>query len=203
MEKNTKERLMEAAIELFSTKGYHATSVDEIAQSIGLKGPNLYKYFKGKEDLMDAIMDRADKEYTAGMVIRTKDADSVHSVKTLKAITLKSIDFTINNEMIRRIRSILAIEQFRDKKFAQRTTKYQLSDLMTVHTGLFRRLMKEGVMITGDPKVCALEYCAPITLLIQLSDRDPEQKEYAMKMIKKHIDMFLQKYFVSGKAKTD
>lgn len=37
---------MEAAIELFSTKGYAGTGVDEIAQHIGIKGPNLCNFSK-------------------------------------------------------------------------------------------------------------------------------------------------------------
>ena len=49
--KSTRERLMSAALDLFSKKGYEAASVDEIAESIGIKGPNIYKYFKGKHGL--------------------------------------------------------------------------------------------------------------------------------------------------------
>ena len=45
---NTRERMIKAALDLFSVNGYDGTSVDEIAESIGVKGPNLYAYFKGK-----------------------------------------------------------------------------------------------------------------------------------------------------------
>ena len=47
-----KEKLLYSALDLFSKKGYDATSVDEIAEAAGMKGPNIYKYFKGKEDLL-------------------------------------------------------------------------------------------------------------------------------------------------------
>ena len=40
---NAKEKLIEAAIRLFSVKGYDGTSVDEIAESIGIQGPTIYK----------------------------------------------------------------------------------------------------------------------------------------------------------------
>ena len=39
---NTKERLILAAIELFSTKGYEGTSVEEIAKAVGIKAPSIY-----------------------------------------------------------------------------------------------------------------------------------------------------------------
>ena len=40
---NAKEPLIQAARDLFSVKGYDGTSVDEIAESIGIKGPTIYK----------------------------------------------------------------------------------------------------------------------------------------------------------------
>ena len=49
-------------------------------------------------------------------------------------------------------------------------------------------------MIKGDLKIYALEFVAPAMLMIQLCDRSPEQKEYAMKTIKKHVDVFVDKY---------
>ncbi|MBQ5311280.1 MAG: helix-turn-helix transcriptional regulator [Oscillospiraceae bacterium] len=55
MPESTRDKLIFAALDLFAQKGYEATSVDEIAGAIGIKGPNVYKYFKGKEGLLDAI----------------------------------------------------------------------------------------------------------------------------------------------------
>jgi AcrR family transcriptional regulator len=52
---NAKEPLINAARDLFSEKGFDGTGVDEIAESIGIKGPTIYKYFKNKEDLLKAV----------------------------------------------------------------------------------------------------------------------------------------------------
>ena len=65
-EMSTKEKLQFAALDLFSKKGYAATSVDEIAESVGMKGPIIYKYFKGKEDLL-LMVDRIYDEYNGGL----------------------------------------------------------------------------------------------------------------------------------------
>ena len=46
----TKERILEEALTLFAEKGYDGTGVDQIAECVGIKGPSLYKHFKGKED---------------------------------------------------------------------------------------------------------------------------------------------------------
>lgn len=51
-----KERVQEAAVELFYLKGYGSTSVREIVEKAGVSKPVLYYYFKNKEDLLRSIM---------------------------------------------------------------------------------------------------------------------------------------------------
>lgn len=52
-------KLIDAAIALFSEKGYAATSVREIVELAGVSKPVLYYYFKNKEGLFNAILDEA------------------------------------------------------------------------------------------------------------------------------------------------
>lgn len=47
---SNRERILNAALNLFSKQGYDGTSVDEIAAECGMKAPNLYRYFKGKDE---------------------------------------------------------------------------------------------------------------------------------------------------------
>ena len=46
----TKEKILDSALTLFSEKGYDGVGVDLIAEKVGLKGPSIYKHFKGKEE---------------------------------------------------------------------------------------------------------------------------------------------------------
>ena len=195
-EKNTKEKLLEAAIELFSVKGYSGTGVDEIAESIGLKGPNLYKYYKGKSDLLNEIVKKADEVYEKGLGDTLKSFDTITCAKDLKDITLQTVSFTIDNEMGKKMRRIYSIEQFRSEMLSDLATRHQLTNMADLHEKLFKRLIKEGVMVKGDAKIYALEFVAPVTLMIQLSDRNPNQKDYAIKTIKKHINVFTERYFI-------
>ena len=52
----TKQKILETAIELFSEKGFHGTSVRDIARATGLQVSSLYSHFTGKEDLLEAIL---------------------------------------------------------------------------------------------------------------------------------------------------
>src|SRR4051794_10422513 len=53
----TRDRLLQAAMELFTTKGYEATSVSEILQKADVNSGSLYYFFKSKEELLLAGLD--------------------------------------------------------------------------------------------------------------------------------------------------
>ena len=52
----TRERLLAAALELYMVKGYHNTTVDEIAKGAGLSTGIAYRYFKNKKELLLAAL---------------------------------------------------------------------------------------------------------------------------------------------------
>ena len=48
-------RVLAASVEIFGTRGYRATSMNEIAAGVGLSKPTLYHYFRNKEELLVRI----------------------------------------------------------------------------------------------------------------------------------------------------
>jgi Transcriptional regulator len=58
------EELLETALQLFRQKGYHATSMQDIADGMGLRKASLYHYIAAKEDLLVAIYRRTIAEHT-------------------------------------------------------------------------------------------------------------------------------------------
>lgn len=54
--------IMEAALELFATQGFHSTSISKIAKAAGISKGLMYNYFKSKEDLLRAILLHAYEE---------------------------------------------------------------------------------------------------------------------------------------------
>lgn len=59
-----------AAVELFSEKGYEATSVRDLAEAVGIQPASLYAHIRGKEDLLLAVIDEAAGRFES----RWKDA---------------------------------------------------------------------------------------------------------------------------------
>ena len=60
---STKEKILDAALTLFAENGYDGTSVEQIATVVGIKAPSLYKHYKGKEDILNALIDSAEARY--------------------------------------------------------------------------------------------------------------------------------------------
>ncbi len=52
---NTKERILDCAIDLFSEKGYKEVSVREIAAAVGIRAASLYKHYENKEAILESI----------------------------------------------------------------------------------------------------------------------------------------------------
>ena len=58
MAKDTKERILAAALDMFSQKGYEGTNVRELTASLGLVKSSVYKHFASKEEIWNALLDR-------------------------------------------------------------------------------------------------------------------------------------------------
>ena len=52
----TKENLLKAALAMYARKGYHKTTVDEIAAEAGLSTGIAYRYFKNKKDILLSVI---------------------------------------------------------------------------------------------------------------------------------------------------
>jgi AcrR family transcriptional regulator len=191
---NAKEPLIRAARDLFSVKGYDGTGVDEIAESIGIKGPTIYKYFKNKEDLLKAVIDCSEDEYNRGMGITDDLPNRINSGEELKTYVLRSLQFTLRNDTARKMRRLITMEQYRNATLAKLTTRHQVTYLQSVYASIFKKMMERGQMMKGDADIIALEFISPITIMVQLLDREPRKKKEALLTIEKHIDVFLERY---------
>ena len=191
---STREKLLYAALDLFSEKGYEATTVDEIAESIGIKGPNIYKYFKGKEDLYNQLAKLGEDVYKNGMKLDTDPAEYIHNGDQLKQFSIELVIFTMNNDAIHKFRKLQTIDQFRNRRLSEKATTHQYDTINGLFTPIMANLIKLGKIEPCDPECIALMFTAPISLMIQLYDREPERKNGIMMDVVNHIDFFIKTF---------
>lgn len=190
----TKERILYAALNLFSEKGYDGVGVDLIAENAGLKGPSLYRHYKGKEDILNSLIDLVSFHYEEGFGLKNKPEELPESMDELIENAMAKIKFTMHDDIVRKTRRILAMEQFRSERIAELTSRYHLENLQGMYTGIFKGLMEKGILKKDDPELVALEFVSPVSLLIHMYDRQPEREEEVLDKIRKHFGHFAKVY---------
>ena len=187
---STKERIMYAALDLFSKKGYDGVGVDLIAENAGLKGPSLYRHFKGKEDIFNSMIELVASHYEEGFGLKQEQEELPDSMEELIENAMRKIQFTMHDDIIRKTRRILAMEQFRSKRMAELTSCYHLENLQRVYADIFAGMMEKGILKQENPEILALEFVSPVSLLIHMYDRQPEREEEVLDKIRKHFEYF-------------
>ena len=191
---STKERILDEALMLFSENGYDGTSVERIAEKVGIKAPSLYKHFKSKEDILNAIIDNAEARYEESFGSEKRIGRLPESKEEFVRITMERISFTMHDPMILKIRKFLVQEQFRSERLAEITTRHQLDGLQGMYTKIIEGMMKEGLFKEDDPALLATEITAPVVLWIAKADRQPQYEQEIMDSIEKHIRHFCDVY---------
>ena len=183
MAKDTKERILEAALDMFSQKGYEGTNVRELTASLGLVKSSVYKHFASKEEIWNALLDRMIIYYDDRFGSLEHLPPVPDSLEELVSMTIRMVDFTVHDENIIKTRKLLTIEQFRDERARDLATKHFFTGLRDMFTPIFRAMMEKGLLRQDDPAMLAFAYTAPISSLIHLCDREPEKADEAMAQI--------------------
>lgn len=194
MENSTKQRILEKALEMFAEKGYEGTNLRDLAQSLGLSKSALYRHFESKEEIWNSLYETLREYYNEHFGAEDNLPPVPSSGSELVATTMHMVDFTVHDKNIVLMRRLLTREQFRDEKIRPLATEYFLNCTENMFTKLFRKMMLNGIMKADNPQLLALEYTAPITVLIHLCDREPEKIPEAMERIQSFAEHFASVY---------
>jgi len=194
----TKERILEEALTLFAERGYDGVGVDGIAESVGIKGPSVYKHFKGKEDILNALIDQAESHYDEFFGSVEHIGNIPENREEFIRMTMNRISFTMKDPMIQKIRKLLVQEQFRNERLAEVTSRHQLDGVVGMYEKILRGMMEAGLLKEDEPGMLAMELAAPVVLMIAKADRQPECEKEMLKMIEKHIRHFCDVYMKLG-----
>lgn len=190
----TRDRILNEALTLFAENGYDGTSVEEIADKVGIKAPSLYNHFKGKEDILNALIDAAEERYEESFGSDKHIGKLPENREEFVQSAIQRVSFTINDPMIRKIRKFLVREQFRNERFTEITTKHQLDGVQGMYTNIIKGMMRKGLFKEDDPELLATEVTAPVALWISKADRQPQCVQKCMENIERHVRHFCDVY---------
>ena len=200
---DTKHKILDEALTLFSEKGFANVFVNEIAERVGIKAPSLYKHYKSKQAIFDAIIDemnhRFEQQAQALTIDGTDPAADAEVYKNMDEDHLVKLGtdlfkYYLHDSYTRRFRKMLTIEQFQDKDLA-RVYSQQYFDMPLSYQGmLLGLLVSQGLLVTDNIPIMTLHFYAPIYMLLTVCDREPEREQEALKLMEKHIRQFDKLY---------
>ncbi len=195
-EKNTKERILEEALILFSQSGYMGTSMSDIAARLGVTKAALYKHYKSKQEILDSIvmkMNAMDEERVKQyempegkmeeVIAGYKEAefDKIRQFTKVQFLHWTEEPFSCC------FRKMLTLEQYRDPQMAALYRKYlaegPLSYMETLFAGLLGNSEIAGQM--------ALDFYGPIFLLYSIYDGTGD-KQHILELLDRHVEHFSQ-----------
>ena len=194
MANDTKERILEAALEMFSQNGYAGTNIRELSASLGLVKSGVYKHYESKEAIWNALLDQMIAYYEDHFGSPERLPPVPDSLEELTQMTMQRVNFTVRDERIIKTRKVLTLEQFRDDRARELATKHFLTGLTNMFTHVFAGMMDKGLLRRDDPGMLAFAYTTPISALIHLCDREPEKTEDAIREIEAFSRHFVTVY---------
>ena len=200
---NTKKKILDEALTLFSKKGYANVFVADIAEAVGIKAPSLYKHYKSKKDIFNAILEEMKNNYDRRSSMlnmngnnASADADMFAGVSEdgLVETGMGLFLYFLHDDYVRKFRKMLTVEQFRDSQLALLFTKQYADDPISYQTAMFGMLSSYGVLKAEAPDVMALQFYAPMYMALTVCDRHPEREKDYLPLIEKHIRQFSRIY---------
>ena len=194
-QEDTKGRILSAALELFSKRGYEAVTVEQIAQAVGIKAPSLYKHFKSKREIFDSIVEMEKERYLNQCKSITSD---IRGIEAVKQNCLSMFQYQTTDESLVAFRRLLLLEKFKNPEIADIYKTFFVDIPLDNQIAIFEQLQKQGLMITGNTRVFAMELYAPF-YLYHFVEYDPEK---LISLFETHLEYFFKQHFIPEKKTT-
>ena len=199
---NTKQEILNVALNLFSVQGFEATSISQIANAVGIRKASLYSHFENKQAILDALIKEVLEQYAEHSIFAMVDWNDPAFTKDKLDMTPDAavqmiqgqLRYILHDPAISRARKMLTIEQFQNPELAKLQTRQNYEDVLRYFTGLVGFLIRQGVLTEDDPEIMAAQLCLPITVWLGLCDREPERESEVKELVDRHIRQFFRLY---------
>ena len=149
----TKEKLFEVALELFSKKGFNATSIRAITSKAGVAVASFYNHFKSKEELLDQMYEFYTKQYIANNVTKSSE-EMLYTLGPVKHFEFlgETIAQSMQNENLVRLSRIIMMEQYLNSTAREITMKDKKMLLDSIEK-LFITMQDNGMINVNNASV--------------------------------------------------
>lgn len=143
MAQETRDRIVAAALELFSEKSFDGASTREIAAKAGVTQPLLNYHFRSKEELWQAAVDSIFSVLRSTMTTRTAGLRGVDAVTSAKLMVHEFVTFSARNPQLHRI---ITQESKTDGPRMDYLVDKHVRPLYESTVAMFEQLTKQGAV---------------------------------------------------------
>ena len=149
-EKATKEKIFDAAVELFAERGYDGVSIRDIGRAVGISEAAVYRHYSGKEEILESIFG-----YVEGRIYPKAPEGSIDAL--VDALPFEEILASIPGYMmadpqLTMITRIMIIEMYHNEKIRNYVHRELFERPVDETEVLFRKLMEKGKIRPCDPR---------------------------------------------------
>ena len=196
---NTKEKIEQIALELFSRYGYRAVSIRDICKELGFRESSIYYHFANKQAIMDALLEKIE-----GLIETMRHqfdtafsrAEEVSNEAMCK-VAVGILDNYLLNPYVYKMIATLTIEQMADQKAADTYQKLVFTFPLEQQEKVFRQMIERGYIKENQVGVLAQEYYSIIYFSFQKNcigmELTEERKERARSEIEINMSDLYQK----------
>ncbi|MFV0350840.1 MAG: TetR/AcrR family transcriptional regulator [Oscillospiraceae bacterium] len=211
----TREKLMDTALTMFSTRGFSAVSVRNIAYAVGVKESAMYKHFANKQALFDALVEEYMQKSDAFMggigAVFTNDtqqmnrqADVYGRMNDEEFLQIAASVFTnfLMKDEVKKFWRMISIEQYNNPDMADIFNRLLFEQPMQFQTVFFGMLVEAGQLKKTDPAMLAMAFYTPALMMylrtLPYQDGHPVAEE-SLQLFKAHMMEFRKTYAHTSK----
>lgn len=188
--RQTRQAILDAALDLFADRGYFGTSLRDIATAVGVRESALYNYFPGKEALFEALI--VDSEYKVERFSTLEEPITDIRATLERFATVALDDFAAPRQQ--KLFLMLMTDGMRLAKEGRINLLERMTSGRARLHELMRRLVREGWLRAADPGLLAMAFIGPLLLWRQLHAIDPSLPVITNRNVfaRDHVGQFLQ-----------
>lgn len=134
------DQILEAAFELFATIGVRATTLAAVAQKVGLSEAGVLHHFTSKDDLLLAVLARADSSLADTEAWLAAPGGGIESLRRLPATAL----LLTSNPLLARLRTMVTAESVVQDGAARRYVTERTRQIRDVVGGMLAEGVRRG-----------------------------------------------------------
>ncbi len=188
----TRQAVLDAALDLFSQRGYFGTSLRDVAAAVGVRESALYNYFPGKDALFDALI----SAHQHGKLERLSpivDSPITDGRSLLEQLAVSSLESAVDPREQKLFR-ILMSDGIRLATAGQLNLFERMGQDRERMTDVMCRLIGEGWLRPADPVQLYILFISPLVMWRQLHaiNADLPMLKHPRLFARQHVEQFMQ-----------